>query len=217
MSDHHKPESAGIHEHHESLRTGLVRPAKYIAGIAAIGVGAALTMKDVVDREAVRDLSMMGWGVSYIFLRRIKAVMGLKKEAGNNYKTGRNRSTVATWIFGLTCIAAFPSYGADKNETDHIAGSSTSTSTTVDTGCPIDVSQIGLEKGKGDRQDISELQLTLRGFGYYNEAIDGVQGPVTNDALAEFEVANGLDPTQPFSIETCVILFGTGAVPATQP
>jgi peptidoglycan hydrolase-like protein with peptidoglycan-binding domain len=60
--------------------------------------------------------------------------------------------------------------------------------------------------------DIRWAQLELHNMGLYNSSLDGVVGPETKRALAEFQKSNGLERTATLDQKTADALIGnTGA------
>ena len=63
------------------------------------------------------------------------------------------------------------------------------------------------------KDDVRWAQVELRNLGLYNDSLDGVIGPETKRALAEFQKANGLKQTATLDQQTADALIsntGTG-------
>lgn len=62
------------------------------------------------------------------------------------------------------------------------------------------------------KDDIRWAQLELRNMGLYNGSLDGVVGPETKHALAEFQKSNGLEPTAKLDQQTADALLDDSGV-----
>jgi peptidoglycan hydrolase-like protein with peptidoglycan-binding domain len=58
------------------------------------------------------------------------------------------------------------------------------------------------------KDDVRWAQVELRDLGLYNDSLDGVIGPETKRALAEFQKANGLKQTATLDQQTADALIG---------
>src|SRR5215831_10367619 len=58
------------------------------------------------------------------------------------------------------------------------------------------------------KDDVRWAQVELRNLGLYNDSLDGVIGPETKRALAEFQKANGLKQTATLDQQTADALIG---------
>jgi peptidoglycan hydrolase-like protein with peptidoglycan-binding domain len=62
------------------------------------------------------------------------------------------------------------------------------------------------------KDDIRWAQVELHNMGLYNGSLDGVVGPGTQQALAEFQKINGLKPTATLDQQTADALIGSTGV-----
>ena len=62
------------------------------------------------------------------------------------------------------------------------------------------------------KDDVRWAQLELRNMGLYNGSLDGVVGPETRQALAEFQKSNGLEPTAQLDQRTADALLDNSGV-----
>ena len=72
-------------------------------------------------------------------------------------------------------------------------------STDVD---PYDYNNANYDVDPGDSSTVQAVQMQLARLGYYNGSIDGVFGPSTRDAVANFQIANQLNVTGSLSPDT---------------
>jgi Putative peptidoglycan binding domain len=66
--------------------------------------------------------------------------------------------------------------------------------------------------GSGDSATVQAVQMQLARLGYYNGSIDGVFGPSTRDAVANYQIANQLNVTGSLSPDTLQSLGLTQAI-----
>ena len=60
--------------------------------------------------------------------------------------------------------------------------------------------------------DVEEMQRRLMELGYFRDSVDGQFGPVTKNALAEFQKANGLPANGVLDKKTREVLYSQNAV-----
>jgi len=60
--------------------------------------------------------------------------------------------------------------------------------------------------GLSPDQIIANVQYALQQLGYFAEAVDGVLGPITRDAIADYQLDNGLNVTGAIDRPTLVAL-----------
>ena len=62
------------------------------------------------------------------------------------------------------------------------------------------------------KDDVRWAQIELHNLGLYNDSLDGVEGPETKRALAEFQRSNGLERTATLDQKTADALIGDTVV-----
>jgi peptidoglycan hydrolase-like protein with peptidoglycan-binding domain len=62
------------------------------------------------------------------------------------------------------------------------------------------------------KDDVRWAQVELRDLGLYNDSLDGVVGPETKRALAEFQKTNGLKQTATLDQQTADALIGNAGI-----
>jgi hypothetical protein len=67
---------------------------------------------------------------------------------------------------------------------------------------PSDYNGTTYDLGSGDSSTVQAVQTQLFNLGYYSGSIDGVFGPTTRDAVAEYQIANHLNVTGSLSPDT---------------
>ena len=70
----------------------------------------------------------------------------------------------------------------------------------------------GIAAADPSKDDIRWAQLELRNIGLYKGSLDGILGPETKRAVAQFQRNNGLNPTATVDDETMEVLTGNHGI-----
>lgn len=73
-------------------------------------------------------------------------------------------------------------------------------------------SQSWINAANLSKDDVRWAQVELRDLGLYNDSLDGVVGPETKRALAEFQKTNGLKQTATLDQQTADALIGNAGI-----
>jgi peptidoglycan hydrolase-like protein with peptidoglycan-binding domain len=110
------------------------------------------------------------------------------------------------WILGTVSVLALGIGGAAvdyvADTDDAVPGAEGNMPSTPET------SQHWINTGNLSKDDVRWAQVELRNLGLYNDSLDGVIGPGTKRALAEFQKANGLKQTATLDQQTADALIG---------
>ena len=75
-----------------------------------------------------------------------------------------------------------------------------------------ETSQHWIDAANLSRDDVRWAQVELHNLGLYNYSLDGVVGPETKRALAEFQKTNGLKQTATLDQQTADALIGNAGI-----
>ena len=73
-------------------------------------------------------------------------------------------------------------------------------------------SQSWINAANLSKDDVRWAQVELRDLGLYNDSLDGIVGPETKRALAEFQKTNGLKQTATLDQQTADALIGNAGI-----
>ena len=75
-----------------------------------------------------------------------------------------------------------------------------------------ETSQHWINAANLSKDDVRWAQVELHNLGLYNDSLDGVAGPETKRALAEFQKTNGLKQTATLDQQTADALIGNAGI-----
>lgn len=99
-------------------------------------------------------------------------------------------------------------FGADADDVPNAVGDTASTSET---------SQHWINAAELSKDDVRWAQVELRTMGLYSGSLDGVMGPETKRALADFQKTNGLESTATLDQQTADALIGDNGMGSSMP
>jgi len=76
----------------------------------------------------------------------------------------------------------------------------------------LETSRHWIDAANLSRDDVRWAQVELHNLGLYNDSLDGVVGPETKRALAEFQKTNGLKQTATLDQQTADALIGNAGI-----